>query len=113
MWLCSVVYSCSVKVLSRVTFFLLDSVDVDCRTMTMSILIAGWVKGIKTFLLSSGPDPDPVLVHSRSILSHSNLFQFKIYGSGPGADAIFTVPPTHPGNFSGDNEDPKPIQTDF
>ena len=42
-----------------------------------------------SILSSSGPDPDPVqvhswsipgpfLVHSRSILSHSNLFQFKI-----------------------------------
>ena len=53
--------------------------------------------------LRSRSSPGPFLLHSRSILSHSNLFQFKIRWSGPGADAIFTVsPPTthHPRNFS-------------
>ena len=47
--------------------------------------------------LRSRSSPGPFLVHSRSILSHSNLFQFKIRWSGPGADVIFTVspPPTH------------------
>ena len=62
----------------------------------------------------SSSGPGPFLVHSRSILSHSNLFQFKIRWSGPGADAIFTVPPTtHPVNFSGGDPGPKSIQIDF
>ena len=58
----------------------------------------------------------PFLVHSKSILSHFNLFKFKSRRSGPGADAIFTVspPPTHPPlNFSSANPDRKPIQTDL
>ena len=42
----------------------------------------------------SRSSPGPFLVHSKSILGNSNLFQFKIRLSGPGADAIFTVPPT-------------------
>ena len=56
-------------------------------------------------LILSSSGPDPVLVHSWSIPSHSNLFKFKVRGSGPRANAIFTVPlithPTaHPPNFT-------------
>ena len=48
----------------------------------------------------SRSSPGPFLVLFRSILSHSNLFQFKIRLSGPGADAIFTVPPqNHPPTY--------------
>ena len=55
-----------------------------------------WGLGTLSKLRSrSRSSPGPFLVHSRSIWSHSNLFQFKIRWSGPGADAIFTVPPTH------------------
>ena len=51
--------------------------------------------------LRSRSSPGHFLDHSRSILSHSNLFQFKIRWSGPGADAIFTVSAhTHPTNFN-------------
>ena len=45
----------------------------------------------------------PFLVQSWSILSHSNLFHFKVRQPGPGADAIFTVPlsPIHQPTFLG------------
>ena len=43
-------------------------------------------------LLSSSPDSGPFLVHSGP--SHSNLFQFKIRGSGPGA-VILLFPLCH------------------
>ena len=45
----------------------------------------------------SSPSPDPVQVHSWSILGpflvHSDLFHFKIKGSGTGAVVIFTLTP--------------------
>ena len=72
----------------------------NCLFKLLSVLFFLALKGaqvMRAFLLSSsGPDPDPgsFLVHSSFILSHFNLLQFKIRRSGPGADAIFTVPLT-------------------
>ncbi len=61
----------------------------------------------------SSSGPGPFLVHSRSILSHSNLFQFKIRWSGPGADATFTVSPPPPTNFCFALNEFKPILYHF
>ena len=53
------------------------------------------VKNCLFVKLRSRSSPGPFLVHSRSILSHSVLFQFKIRLSGQEADGIFTVSPPH------------------
>ena len=43
--------------------------------------------------------PGSFLVHSRSILNHYNLFQFKIWWSVPGADAIMLCHHYHQQTF--------------
>ena len=83
----------------------------DFRCSNLAHLLILYVSMYNIVKLRSRFSRGPFLVHSRSILSNSKLFQFQIRWYGPGADAIFTVPP--PRSFSIGNAEPKLIQTDF